>query len=138
MSSEMPEQAILDLKNSISATSPRTSHTTTRTDRQEDLSHVASNVNDLLENLEPELARLSQINHAHAAIAPAPAHQVDHHSYEPGGLIGGLGPVSEELVLSLRAGVDGSNHNAPAPVKRLNRACDACSRRKVKVSLISL
>ena len=95
------------------------------------LTNVANNVNDLLENLEPALARMS---HNHPLIAPAPLAPIDPNQN------GHHGPTSITSAATLAAsglaagGIDMQATPESAKSKRLNRACDACSRRKVKVS----
>jgi hypothetical protein len=139
MSSEPPEQSDKDFKYPISVTSPELPSTTLSQAIHENLTSVAALGNDFLQNLEPELARISQSIHGHATIAPAPSHHI--HQDLPAssnGLTNNVGPTSMETAAIIAASsLAASGLDAPHPEtiksKRLNRACDACSRRKVKV-----
>jgi hypothetical protein len=77
--------------------------------------------NHSLDNLEPTLAALSASSH----------HQASH------GHIPAVAPVSALDLATSSLAAQGLVSSAESPkVKRLNKACDACSRRKVKVSII--
>jgi hypothetical protein len=74
--------------------------------------------NHSLDNLEPTLAALSASSH----------HQVSHH-HNPA-----IGSVSNLDLATSSLSAQGLGESPK--VKRLNKACDACSRRKVKVSFL--
>jgi hypothetical protein len=144
MSTEHADQSLhQDNKYPVSNASPDLPMAALSQAIHENLTSVATNVNDFLENLEPALARMSHNMHGHAAIAPAPINQVDHDLHGSNGLTTNMGPTSMETAASIAAsGLAASGLDGPSPEitksKRLNRACDACSRRKVKVSYTSI
>jgi hypothetical protein len=103
------------------------------------LAYVASSVNAGLENIEPSLAAMS----SHAAIQPAPpAGDRMGQFHSNGGAaadVAALGPTSGTAMDKVDHDFITQDPGAPMAdvlrAKRLNRACDACSKRKVKVCL---
>jgi hypothetical protein len=101
------------------------------------LAYVASSVNAGLENIEPSLAAMS----SHAAIQPAPpADDGVGQFHSNGGAaadVAAMGPTSGTTTNKVDDDFITQDPSAPAAevlrAKRLNRACDACSKRKVKV-----
>jgi hypothetical protein len=104
------------------------------------LAYVASSANAGLENIEPSLAAMS----SHTAIQPAPPADDGVGQFHSNG-----GATAEDVAMGPTSGsaekVDhdfiNQDPSAPTPdilrAKRLNRACDACSKRKVKVRLLT-
>jgi hypothetical protein len=97
------------------------------------LAYVTSDDHVGLENLEPALAALS----AHAQMQP---HSDLDGTVGLGSISAAVGTVAEIAAQSLAAqplvsalGEDVTHISPSAKSKRLNRACDACSKRKVKV-----
>lgn len=90
------------------------------------LAYVAANVQADLANIEPSLAALSTHTHTHTPIQPAPPNPDSQNHNVALNMAGPTALVSQ-------------SHSPPdtaAKAKRLNRACDACSKRKVKVRLL--
>jgi hypothetical protein len=103
------------------------------------LAYVTNDDHVSLENLEPALAALSAHGHVQSQSDLDGTSRIEDAVVGLGSISATVGTVAEIAAQSLAAQplvsglVDDAHASQAARAKRLNRACDACSKRKVKV-----